>query len=196
MKSFVAHGLGSVDVSGVVLHGVDDSVENNVFGTVLGAVVKEPVLNAVVVTYGVVDTNVVVHVSVLPSVVSVTGETVVVRSVSLSVNVCVVEYRVVSTDDVLIVDVMSTVVTSISGVVVHVVSSGSVVVVVIVVLVVEVVVVVDVVVVVVVVDVVVMVVVLTAIQVSFFSFNFPSLHFTSVIDESLKSYLIKKLISS
>ena len=67
-------------------------------------------------------------------------------------------------------DVTSTVVTSISGVGVHVVSSGSVVVVVIVVLVVEV---------------VVVLVVLTAIQVSFFSFNFPSLHFTSVIVGSL-----------
>ena len=32
----------------------------------------------------------------------------------------------------------------------------------------------------------VVVVVLTAIHVSFFSFNFPSLHFTSVMDASLK----------
>ena len=78
--------LGSVDVSGVVLHGVEDSVENRVFGTVLRTVVREPVLNSVVVTYDVVDINVVVHVSV-PSVVSVIGETVVVISVSLSVKV-------------------------------------------------------------------------------------------------------------
>ena len=43
---------------------------------------------------------------------------------------------------------------------------------------------------VVVVDVVVVVVVLTAIQVSFFSFNFPSLHLTSVIDASLKYFAL------
>ena len=60
----------------------------------------------------------------VPSVVSVIGETVDVMSVSLSVKVCVVVYKVVSTEDVLTVDVASIVVTSISGVVVHVVSSG------------------------------------------------------------------------
>ena len=43
---------------------------------------------------------------------------------------------------------------------------------------------------VVVLDVVVAVVVLTAIQVSFFSFNFPSLHLTSVIDASLKYFAL------
>lgn len=78
--------LGFVDVSGVVLHGVDDSVENRVFGTVLEAVVKEPVLNSVVVIYDVVDIDVVVNVTI-SSVVSVLGDTVVVTDVSLSVNV-------------------------------------------------------------------------------------------------------------
>ena len=72
-------------------------------------------------------------------------------------------------------------VTSISGVVVHVVSSGSVVVV-------------EIVVEVVVVEVVVVLVVLTAIQVSFFSFSLPSLHFTSVIVGSLKNTVNVRLV--